>query len=402
MARAWAVFILASLAFFLSQFYRAANAVISPELLVDLSLDTEGLGLLSASFFYAFAITQIPISLLLDRVGPRRMMSALMLVGIAGAILFSMANDLTSGIAARVLMGAGMACNLMGTLKLLTLWFSPRRFATLSGAVFAVGALGNMAATSPFVLLAGKTGWRLSFQAIAALNLLIVMLFFRIVREKPSSTPLKGETISADLRLLLRQRTFWIISASTMVSYGVFAAFQTLWAGPFLIEAMGLTPLRAGHLIFLMNLGTIPGGPAWGYLSDRLRTRKWIVAGGQGMVFLLTLMMIRVRPDTRVALFAMLFFSFGFFRTTGSLMYAHIKESMPIRMAGTAMTGINFFTMLGPALFLQGLGKAMQAVYPAASRGEPAFHLAFLLCASAVGAIAFLYLFTKEPGSQAR
>jgi MFS family permease len=126
MARAWAVFILASLAFFLSQFYRAANAVISPELLVDLSLDTEGLGLLSASFFYAFAITQIPISLLLDRVGPRRMMSALMLVGIAGAILFSMANDLTSGIAARVLMGAGMACNLMGTLKLLTLWFSPR------------------------------------------------------------------------------------------------------------------------------------------------------------------------------------------------------------------------------------------------------------------------------------
>lgn len=187
-----------------------------------------------------------------------------------------------------------------------------------------------------------------------------------------------------------------------MVSYGVFAAFQTLWAGPFLIEAMGLTPLRAGHLIFLMNLGTIPGGPAWGYLSDRLRTRKWIVAGGQGMVFLLTLMMIRVRPDTRVALFAMLFFSFGFFRTTGSLMYAHIKESMPIRMAGTAMTGINFFTMLGPALFLQGLGKAMQAVYPAASRGEPAFHLAFLLCASAVGAIAFLYLFTKESGSQAQ
>jgi sugar phosphate permease len=402
MARAWAVFILASLAFFLSQFYRAANAVIAPELVADLSLDTEGLGLLSASFFYAFAITQIPITLLLDRVGARRIMSALMLVGIGGAVVFSTAKGLGGGIAGRALMGAGMACNLMGTLKLLTLWFSPLHFATLSGIVFAIGAMGNMAATSPFVLLVSRVGWRPGFRLIAALNLLVVIVFFHVVREKPSSGPAQGQSIGSDLRLLLRQKDFWIISAATMVSYGVFAAFQTLWAGPFLIEAMGLTPMRAGHLIFLMNLGTIPGGPAWGYLSDRLRNRKWIVAGGQGMVFLLTLMMIRVKPDTRVGLFVMLFFSFGFFRTTGSLMYAHIKESMPIRMAGTAMTGINFFTMLGPAVFLQGLGKVMQAAYPAASRGEPAFHLAFLLCASAVGAIAFLYLFTKESGSQAQ
>jgi MFS family permease len=398
MSRAWAVFILASLTFFLSQFYRAANAVIAPELLVDLRLNTESLGLLSASFFYAFAVAQIPITLLLDRIGARKMMSAFMLLGIAGVIVFSTAKDLGVGIAGRFLMGAGMACNLMGTLKLLTLWFGPRHFATLSGVVFAIGSLGNMAATSPFVLMVERMGWRLSFLAIAGFNLLMVMVFFRVVREKPASISPVGGGIASDLLLLVRHRNFWIISVATMVSYGVFAAFQTLWAGPFLIEAMGMTPLQAGHLILLMNLSLIAGSPAWGHLSDRLKTRRWIVFAGQGVFALLTLAMIGLGPATKTGWFALLFFGLGFFRTTGALMYTHIKESMPMRMAGAAMTGVNFFTMLGPAIFLHGLGVLMQTLYPAASRGQEAFALAFLLCSVLLAAISAMYAFTRDTG----
>jgi len=98
MSRRWAIFAIASGNFFLSQFYRVSNAVISPQLLRDLSLDTAGLGLLSASFFYGFAITQIPISIFLDRIGPRRMMAALSLIGIIGALIFSWADTLGLGI----------------------------------------------------------------------------------------------------------------------------------------------------------------------------------------------------------------------------------------------------------------------------------------------------------------
>jgi len=396
MSRAWAVFILSSFTFFLSQFYRSANAVISPNLVHDLSLDTEGLGVLSASFFYAFALTQIPITLLLDRVGPRRLMSGLTLVGIVGALVFSAANDLATGIAGRILMGVGMACNLMGPLKLLTLWFSPFRFATLSGMVFAIGSIGNMAATSPFVLMVEGLGWRLSFQIIAAFNLLLVGAFYWVAKDRPSRVPLEPEGIFSDLGLLLKHRDFWIISAATMVSYGVFAAFQALWAGPFLIEAVGLTPLRAGNVILIMNVALILGSPFWGHASDWLKTRKWVVLGGQGMLCLVILMMLSVTPGTKLLILGVLFFFFGFFRVTGSLMYAHIKESMPLRMAGAAMTGINFFTMMGSAVFLQGLGKAMQAVYPSASRSADAFDLAFVLCALSIGAIALLYLLTSD------
>ncbi|MFH1123237.1 MAG: MFS transporter [Pseudomonadota bacterium] len=406
MSRRWAVFTIASLNFFLSQFYRASNAVISMDLLRDLSIDTQGLGLLSASFFYGFALTQIPVSLFLDRVGPRRMMTGLSLLGILGALIFSWAGNLNSGLAGRFLLGVGMACNLMGTLKLLSLWFGPLSFATLSGILFSIGTFGNMAAATPLVLLAGRLGWRGSFQVIAGVNLLLVPLFYLIVRDGPEEESSishgpdvtgKPPKLFSGLLLLLRLKEYWIISLGTLVSYGVLAAFQALWAGPYLMEAMGLSAVNAGNIILLLNVGLIIGGPAWGLLSDRVfRTHKWIIFWGHVMFFLVMTVAALLPPGTGLVVLGLLFFSFGLFRTTGILMYAHIKELMPLEMAGTAMAGINFFTMLGSAIFLQGLGSLMQGFYPQASRGPEAFEMAFLVCGASVLAISLLYLLTRE------
>ncbi len=406
MSRRWAIFAIASGNFFLSQFYRVSNAVISPQLLRDLSLDTAGLGLLSASFFYGFAITQIPISIFLDRIGPRRMMAALSLIGIIGALIFSWADTLSLGIVGRALLGLGMACNLMGTLKLLTLWFGAPSFATLSGVVFSIGTLGNMVATTPLVVMVEKMGWRTTFQLIAAVNLLMVLIFYIVVRDEPKEGSFgrsAAETGSvprqalSDLMLLLRQKDYWIISFGTFASYGIFAAFQALWAGPYLMEAMGLSARNAGHIIFLMNLGVILGGGIWGALSDRvMKTRKWPVSGGHIILGFITMIVAVLPPGIGTPLLASLFFGFGFFRMTGALMYTQIKELMPIEMAGTAMTGINFFTMIGSAVFLQGLGSLMQYLYPETSRGPEAFRVAFFLCAICLVVLSFLYLFTQD------
>lgn len=406
MSRRWTIFAIASGNFFLSQFYRVSNAVISPQLLRDLSLDTAGLGLLSAAFFYGFAITQIPISIFLDRIGPRRMMAALSLIGIIGALIFSWADTLSLGVVGRALLGLGMACNLMGTLKLLTLWFGATSFATLSGVVFSIGTLGNMVATTPLVMMVEKMGWRTTFQLIAAVNLLMVLIFYIVVRDEPkegsfgrlaAETGLVPRQALSDLMLLLRQRDYWIISFGTFASYGIFVAFQALWAGPYLMEAMGLSARNAGHIIFLMNLGLILGGGIWGALSDRvMKTRKWPVFGGHIILGFITMILAVLPPGIGTPLLASLFFGFGFFRMTGALMYTQIKELMPIEMAGTAMTGINFFTMIGSAVFLQGLGSLMQYLYPETSRGPEAFRVAFFLCAICLVALSFLYLFTQD------
>ena len=406
MPHRWIVFILATSHFFLSQFYRTSNAVIATQLVQDLSLNTEGLGFLSASFFYGFAVTQIPIGLLLDKVGPRKLMTILSLVGIAGAFIFSVADSLSMGVIGRILLGIGMACNLMGTLKLLTQWFAPFIFATLSGLVISVGTLGNIVATTPLVILVEQMGWRQSFQLIAGINLVLTLTLYLVVRDQPASssagTSAEASSISlkqavSNLALLLKDRNYWIISVATFVRYGTFAAFQALWAGPFLMEAMGYSAVKTGNLILLMTVGIILGSPFWGALSDRVfKTRKWIIVFCLAVLAAIVLALMLIPSDAALAVVASFFFAFGFFSSAGLLMYTHIKDLMPIEMAGAAMTGINFFNMMGPAIFLQGLGILMQRLYPDASRGPAAFDSAFLVCMVSLLAAAGLYFLTKN------
>jgi MFS family permease len=406
MVRAWLIFALCSLHLFISQLYRTTNAVLAPWLIKDLYLDTEGLGLLSAGFFYAFALTQIPISIFLDKVGAKRLMIALSFVGMAGAAMFSLAQGLGMGLAGRLLLGVGMACNLMGPLKLLMDWFPPRTFATLSGLLYAIGTLGNIVAATPLVLLVEQLGWRLSVQAIVAVHLLLTLALFWVVQDRPADKasnppPSAGElrpvSLFGNLGILMRSKDYWIISAGTFVRYGTHAALQTLWAGPLLMEALGFSPVQAGNVLLLMNLGLILGGPLWGAVSDRiLETPKWVIAGGLLMLALITFGLRALSPGTSTLLAGAVFLAFGLASASGMHVYAHIKALVPKDMAGAAMSGTNFFTMMGPAVFLQGLGIAMQGLYPEASRGPEAFSTALLICVVCQAAIGVLYLFTRS------
>ena len=334
------------------------------------------------------------------------MMTALSMVGVLGAVMFSLADSLTIGVVGRALLGVGMACNLMGPYKLLTVWFSPRVFATLAGILVALGSIGNMVATTPLVILVAQMGWQSGFQLIAFIHLVLTILFFIIVRDQPpQDTSLSESDVPGmntgqalrNLRVLLKQKDYWIISLATGGRYGVYAAFQALWAGPYLMEVVGLSALTTGNLILLLNMGMILGSPICGSLSDRLfKTRKWVIVAGSVGIILAIITMAIMPSDMPIFAFALLFFGFGFFNATGILMYPHIKELMPEEMSGAAMTGINFFTMIGPAIFLQGLGMLMQSLYPAASRGPEAFQAAFIVCIACLALITILYCFTNE------
>ena len=185
--RRWVIFVITSSLFLLSQFYRASIAVITPDLIADLSLDAAGLSLMSSAFFYAFALTQLPIGITLDHVGPRQTMTVLSLVAVAGALIFAWADSLAMLVVGRILLGVGMACNLMGSLKLITLWFGPLRFATLAALVISIGTAGNIVATSPLVFLVSQAGWRLTFTLFAGINLVLALTFYSVVEDHPSA-----------------------------------------------------------------------------------------------------------------------------------------------------------------------------------------------------------------------
>jgi sugar phosphate permease len=294
----------------------------------------------------------------------------------------------------------------MGPLKLITAWFSPLTFATLSAIFVSVGTAGNIAAATPLVWLAQRLGWRQSFLLFAVCNVVVAVVFYLIARNRPdqavagqshvAKTISFSKTLSGIGQLLIR-RDYWLISTGTFFRYGIYAAVQALWAGPFLMLAMGLSAWMTGNLLLTMSIGLIIGSPICGWLSDSIiRSRKTVIMGGLAVMagILITLALL---PDAsaRSILFA-LFFGLGFSSGAGQIMYAHIKERVPLDHAGAAMTGINFFTMIGVAVFLHGLGWAINTFCPAGSLSPEAFRWAFGVFGACLLLTGALYSLTAE------
>jgi len=401
-SKRWIIFGIGASLFLMSQFYRASGAVIAPDLISDLKLSHHALGLLGAAFFYSFAIVQLPLGLFLDRVGPRITMTFLNLIGAAGAVIFAGADGMMGGVIGRALMGLGMAANLMGPLKLLTNWFDPRKFATLSGLFVSIGTLDSLAATTPLAMLVEGFGWRKSFYILAGLNAFLSVCLMIIVRDRPSdkrSVYKKNVPTSASksIKTLFLSWNYWAISLTTFLRYGPYAAIQTLWAGPFLIEFLGLSPIIAGNLLFMLSIGLIFGGPFSGMLSDRiLRTRKSTIITGLFICTVGTLAFSQWRSATHLILLGTILFAIGFFNSFGQVMYAHIKELMPDDMSGSAMTGINFFTMMGGGVFIHLLGNIVEHMGPSFRGALGGYQISFLICSVAFFLATILYFTTQD------
>lgn len=386
-------------------FYRASNAVISPHLTKEFQLSPHQLGLLTAAFFYGFALFQIPIGILLDRFGARIIMPAFSLIGGIGAMVFAASTGVNGLIGGRALLGVGMACNLMGSLKLFTEWFRPSQFATVSGFILAVGTLGNMSATSPLVLMVNAIGWRSSFSVIGIITIMLALCFYFIVRNRPdehgssaiSDNMKRGVASSFDsIKSIFVSPNYWAISGATLLRYGSFTAVQALWAGPFLMTILLISPLATGNILLILNLGYIAGSPVSGFFSDRLlRSRKKTVIMGLG-ILASGFLALPLYPHNSVFWLSLIFFIIGFGSSFGQVMYAHIKELMPSHVAGTAMTGINFFTMMGAGVFIQGFGKLLESQLFAVFTPNAAYRIAFFVCFVGALMAVGLYAYTKD------
>jgi len=364
-SRRWAIFVLGSLGLAFSMFYRVSIAVISPDLALELSLTSSQLGTLSAAFFYSFALSQLPLGVLLDRWGSRIIMTILGLVAVIGVCLFALAQKLEWAILARMLMGIGMSSNLIGVLTLLAAWFPVNRFAFLAGSVASIGTIGNLLAATPLALLSNLVGWRGSFWIIAGVNFVIIIFFFLVTRNYPPghvSSKDKGVKSLLGIGRLLCMYSYWALGLSGFVRYGYFVALQGLWASLFLIYGLGLDEISAANAIFCLGLGFMIGLPVSGRISDSiLRSRKKVALPSFIGSFVLTISIIWWTKDTGYLLIYFSFFSLGFLASPGQIILAHIKELVPSDMTARAMTGVNFFTTLGGAAFIQILGWLIES-----------------------------------------
>lgn len=364
--------------------------------------------MVSGSFFYPFALAQIPLGLMLDRLGARSAMAILTLVGSVGAWVFAVSHGPAGAIAGRVLLGVGMAGNLMGFMKLLTHWFSPHEFATRSGLLVAFGTLGNIAATAPLALLAEAVGWRWSFGLIGILTASLAVLFYVTVKERPgelntpSSAGTPGDSTSkpssgANILALLTNRNYWLISFGTFFRYGTLVAIQGLWAGPYLMECLGMSPIAAGTVLAFLNGGLILGSPMGGWISDSvLHSRKYVELRGLAGMALAEMALSQGWAQSHVWMLTGVFLLLAFSGAFGNVMYAHIKGLMPPEMTGLALMGINFFTMLGAGIYIHAMGWVLSHWGSGSQTGPEGYQAAFFLAFAGVATATVLYSFTQE------
>ena len=400
------IFAILSALYVLSQFFRTSNAIIAPKLIQDLKLNAETLGFLGGAFFYSFALFQIPMGPMLDRIGPRIVVSYSVLLSALGGFLFGMGGSFTAVLIGRILIGLGMASVLMGSMKVFILHFPARRFATLAGTILSIGTLGNILAASPLAYLSSTIGWRITFLIAAGVTAFLAVLSLSILKgdEKGGGAPGPDHSsrneigVFQSIGMILGSLSFWQIGFLAFFRYGTFVGLQGLWLGPYLIDIKGYTPVQAGHLLIFLAVGTIMGGPIAGRFSDRgLQSRKSVILWGVSLYCASLFPLVGILKIQSSLWFGLIFFFVGFFNSFGLLVFAHVKDLFPTAISGTAMTFVNFFTMAGGAIFMPVLGKVIES-YPRAGNSYPseAYHLSFLICSLGVAASLIFYAFSKK------
>ncbi|MDV7340078.1 MFS transporter [Terasakiella sp. A23] len=341
------VFVPFAFGYFLSYLFRVVNAVIAPDLVADLGLGPDVLGLLTASYFLSFAAFQIPLGVLLDKYGPRLVEAGLLIFAAAGAALFAVAEDSLTLIAGRALIGFGVSACLMASFKAFTVFYEPGKLPLVNGFIMAAGGMGALAGTAPTELVVQEIGWRGGFWALAGLTIVCAVLVYLLV--PPTKRPGHKTTLAeqmAGVKEVFVSSFFWRVAPITMASQATLISIQSLWVGPWHRDIAGLERGDvAGELSWIAG-AMVAGFLGLGALSERLGRYgfKTVYVAGTGM-FVFLLAQIGIIMEWAVDL-PFLWIAFGFFGTTGILQYAVLSQHFPKELAGRVNTAINLMVFI--------------------------------------------------------
>ncbi|MBI1774930.1 MAG: MFS transporter [Proteobacteria bacterium] len=339
----------------LSQFYRSSSGVIAPEIMHDLSINAEELGLTSSTFFIIFALLQIPIGVFFDRYGVRLVLPAMLLVAVLGSLIFSLAPSLIFLIVGRFLIGFGFAGLMVGSLVVLARWHSPARFTGAMTLLFASANAGSLLATLPLAAANEWIGWRATFFCLGILTALLTLILFLVVRDEPPGDvrPRQGpESLMESMRGLLevvRLPGFAYVLPLVAVGYSSTITILGLWGGPYLHDIYGLDGVDRGNALSIMAMAMIGGTLAYGPLYQKFGTFRSVVIGGgvaTGLIFLVLAPLTGAPLGTSLVLLVLLCFVGAY----SLVVMAHGLALVPPALSGRGTTTLNASLMGGAAI----------------------------------------------------
>ncbi len=350
-------------AYVLSFFQRFAPAGIAQDLAAAFQTSAASLGVLAATYFYVYTVMQIPTGILVDTLGPRRILLLGGLVAGAGSLLFGTAGSLGEALIGRTLIGLGVSVVFIAMLKIIAVWFEERRFATVVGLSMLVGNLGSVLAGRPLSALAELAGWRGVFVGVGLLSIALGALCWLLVRNRPDEGPSRRHHVDRTAILLgllsvLKNRATW---PPTLVNFGLggsFFAFGGLWATPYLVNVHGMSRAMASGHLSLYFAGFALGCVFIGSVSDRLGRRKPVLIGAShlyGALWLIWLSGIALPPAASYTLFALM----GLVTAAFVLTWACAKEVNPPLLSGMSTSVTNMGGFLAGALLQPLVGWVM-------------------------------------------
>ena len=350
---AWTVWALGCLFYFYEWLLQVSPGVMTAELMKDFNVTSQTLGILSGVYFCSYAFMQLPGGILIDYFGPKRLLIIATLLCSISTISFAMTESYLMACLARFTVGFGSAFALVGTLKFAANWFSPSRFALMTGLMVTIGMLGAIFGQAPLALLIKSYGWRHSMLLLGFIGCILAILLAIIASDAPKGTSIEHheihEPLFKSLFKTLRNKQLWVVAIFGGLMYLSTPVFCSLWGVPFLMLKMHCSKTIAANYISLILIGWAISCPFWGTFSNRIGKRKppmYISAVG-GFV---TMMIILYVPILHPISLQLALLAFGIFSAAFIPIFAVAKEICHKHYVATGISFMNMMQMIGVAL----------------------------------------------------
>ncbi|MCC5791169.1 MAG: MFS transporter [Legionellaceae bacterium] len=359
---AWLMCGLGAVFYSYEYFLRISPSVMESALREHFDLTATGFGLLSSFYYYAYVPMQIPVGIMMDRYGPRKLLTFACVSCVVGTLIFSMTPYFWVAAFGRFLVGFGSAFAFVGVLKLATLWLPEDKLAMVSGLAAALGTVGAMIGDNILGELVTRVGWQDTVKMTAIAGVILSVILWLGIRDRKSGA--EHGTIDnfrqsmIDLRIIASNRQIWINGMYGCLVYLPTTVFAELWGIPYLTHAQNLSQKSADFANSMIFLGFTLGAPLMGFISDKLRRRKLPMMVGAGGAALLMIIILYVPGLDETRLRALMFL-LGMFYSSQAIVFAVGRELSPKEAAGTAMAMTNMIVMLGATILQPLIGRLL-------------------------------------------
>lgn len=358
----WLMYVLAASFYCYEYLLRVSPSVMMPELSSYYNVSAAMLGNTVACYYYIYTLMQLPVGILMDRYGPRNLLTFACLCCSFGTYLFVCSGSIWVAQLGRLLVGFGSAFAFVGVLHLARLWLPKDRFAVISGVTLALGMFGALCGDVFLTELVGRMGWRHALYLSAVAGLVLSVLIFCIIRNrrKCHSPHSIGEfahntredfsSLWAGMRNLVRNKYIWINSVVGCLMFVPVSAFAELWGIPFLEVVHGYTKSQSAHAISMVFVGIALGGPLVGWFADKVGSKRSILLVGAVLEAIIITLVIYDSNLNYVVLCGSLFM-FGFVASSQVLVFAISCDHSPAESTATALALTNMVVMMNGVIF---------------------------------------------------